>query len=90
MTDKYKSGQIIPETTNKDGPKYCCIHKNLVPLEIGLASKTYPNGYSNEPNYNFAITLISANIIRVKSYLCLDCMQEIKAPDPGTLKKDRL
>ena len=86
---KYGTGKIIPED-QKGENKFCCIHKNLVPLEIGFASKTYPNGYKAEPNYNFATNIISANIIRIRSYLCLDCKQEIKAPEPGTIKKDRL
>lgn len=85
----YESGKIMSEIPANE-QKFCCIHKNLVPLEIGFASKTYPNGYKADPNYNFATTLISANVIRIRSYLCLDCKQEIKAPEPGTLKKDRL
>jgi len=84
--EKYKAGQIMSE---KHMIK-CCRHMNLVPLEIGIATKTWPNGYKAEPNYNFAIGLLSANIIRVKSYICLDCKMEIKAPEPGQLKKDRL
>lgn len=84
---KYKIGQIIED---KKRSIKCCLHKNLVPLEIGIASKTWPNGYKEEPHYNFAISLIGANIIRIKSYLCLDCKMEIKAPEPGQLKKDRL
>ena len=86
---KYESGQIIPDKPIEE-QKFCCVHRNIVPLEIGFASKTYPNGYKAEPNYNFATNIISANIIRVRSYLCLDCKQEIKAPEPGTLKRDRL
>lgn len=86
---KYESGQIIPDKQIEE-QKFCCVHRNIVPLEIGFASKTYPNGYKAEPNYNFATNIISANVIRVRSYLCLDCKQEIKAPEPGTLKKDRL
>ncbi len=87
MTEKYQSGQIM---SDKKKPIKCCRHKNLVPLEIGIASKTWPNGYKDEPNYNFAISLMGANVIRVKSYVCLDCKMEIKAPEPGALKKDRL
>ena len=85
---KYQVGQIMADK-KKDAIK-CCRHKNLVPLEIGIARKTWPNGYKAEPNYNFAVTLISADVIRVKSYICLDCKMEIKAPEPGHLKKDRL
>lgn len=83
----YQSGQIMKD--KKQAIK-CCRHKNLVPLEIGIATKTWPNGYKAEPNYNFAISLIGANVIRIKSYICMDCKMEIKAPEPGQLKKDRL
>lgn len=87
--DKYKSDQIIKPA--KDPTKLmCCLHKNLVPLEFGFARVTYPNGYTSEPYYNFAITSVSATVVRVKTYLCLDCKMEIKAPEPGILKKDRL
>jgi len=82
-----KSGQIM--NNDKKAIK-CCTHKNIVPLEFGFASLTYPNGYKAEPNYNFAVNILGANRIRVKSYLCLDCKQEIKAPNPDTIKKDRL
>ena len=85
--DKYQSGQIM---NNKKNNIKCCGHKNIVPLEIGFANKTYPNGYKADPNYNFAVNMISSNVIRVRSYLCLDCKQEIKAPEPGQLKKDRI
>lgn len=84
---KYQSGQIMSDSKAKIT---CCRHKNLVPLEIGIAIKTWPNGYKAEPNYNFAISLMGANVIRIKSYICLDCKMEIKAPEPGSLKKDRL
>ena len=86
----YKVGQLNSEKLPPGEGSNCCLHKNIVPLEIGFASKTWPNGYKNEANYNFAVNIISANTIRVKSYLCLDCKQEIKAPNPGTLTKDRL
>jgi len=89
MTDsKYHSGQIMLD--EKDKVIKCCRHKNLVPLEFGIASKTWPNGYKAAPNYNFAINIMGANVVRVKTYICLDCMMEIKAPEPDTLKKDRL
>ena len=84
---KYQAGQIM---SDKKKEIKCCRHKNLVPLEIGIASKTWPNGYKAEPDYNFAISLMGANVIRVKSYICLDCKMEIKAPESGQLKKDRL
>ena len=82
---EFKSGQIMSD--NKK-PIHCCRHKNLVPLEIGFARKTWPNGYREEPNYNFAVNLVGADTIRVRTYLCLDCKCEIKAPNPGTIKKD--
>ena len=69
---------------------HCCKHKNLVPLEIGFARKTYPNGYAAEPYYNFAVNMVGADVIRIRSYLCLDCGYEVKAPEPGQRKKDRL
>lgn len=87
---KYSVGQLNSEKGTPEPGSNCCLHKNIVPLEIGFASKSWPNGYKNEPNYSFAINIISANVIRVKSYLCLDCKQEIKAPNPGALPKDRI
>jgi len=87
---KYQVGQLDAEKTTSTPGSHCCLHKNIVPLEIGFASKSWPNGYKNEPDYNFAINMISANVIRVRSYLCLDCKQEIKAPNPGALTKDRI
>ena len=88
MKTIYEKGKIMGDKQSKDLP-YCCLHKNTVPLEIGFANKTYPNGYKAEPNYNFAVSILSSNIIRVKTYLCLDCKQEITAPNPDTIKKDR-
>lgn len=76
---------------NKDAEKkthYCCLHKRLVPLEIGFANKTHPNGFTEEPYYNFTVSMVSANVIRVKSYLCLDCKCEVKAPSITQTKKD--
>ena len=87
---KYQVGQLASEKALPKLGSNCCLHKNIVPLEIGFASKTWPNGYKNEPDYNFAINIITANVIRVRSYLCLDCKQEIKAPNPGALTKDRI
>lgn len=87
---KYSVEQLKSDKAPPKPGSNCCLHKNIVPLEIGFASKSWPNGYKNDPDYNFAINLISANVIRVRSYLCLDCKQEIKAPNPGVLKKDRL
>jgi hypothetical protein len=88
MPDPYKPGQIMSQP--KDPPKYCCLHKNIVPLEYMVARVSHPNGYKAEPFYEFAISLINANRIRVKSFYCLDCKMEIKAPNPGELKTDRL
>jgi hypothetical protein len=88
MSGKYTPGEIIKKEREKQIK--CCLHRHLVPLEIGFASKTWPQGYKAEPLYMFAVGLINSNIIRVKSYLCLDCKQEIKAPNPGQVKKDRL
>lgn len=87
---KYESGKIMSDQKPPDKNEYCCKHKNIVPLEIGFATKSWPNGYKEEPNYNFAVGIVSANIVRIKSYLCLDCKQEIIAPNPGQLKKDRI
>ena len=83
----YKSNTIMKGSKKQIK---CCRHKNIVPLEIGVANKTWPNGYKADPYYNFAVSLVGGNVIRVKAYLCLDCMMEIKAPEPGSLKKDRL
>lgn len=89
MSDQYKPGQIMQQS--KDPPKrLCCVHRNIVPLEYVVARVSHPNGYKAEPFYEFAISLINANRIRVKSFYCLDCKQEIKAPNPGELKTDRL
>ena len=87
---KYSVEQLKSDKAPLEIKTNCCLHKNIVPLEIGFATKTYPNGYKNDPNYNFAINILSANVMRIRSYLCLDCKQEIKAPNPGTLKKDRI
>lgn len=91
MQSKYKSGQIMKGPSDKEPSKInVCLHKRLMPLEIGFARKTWPDGYNSEPYYNFAISMVGANIVRVKSYLCLDCKKEIKAPDPGMVGKDRI
>jgi len=87
---KYSVEQLKSDKAPAEPGSNCCLHKNIVPLEIGFASKSWPNGYKNEPNYNFAINIISANVMRIRSYLCLDCKQEIKAPNPGALTKDRI
>ena len=87
---KYKTGKIMKDEKPPDKGTYCCLHKNIVPLEIGFATKSWPNGYKADANYNFAVGILNSNIIRVKAYLCLECKQEIKAPNPGQLKKDRI
>ena len=87
---KYKTGQIMSDEKPPDKGQFCCLHKNITPLEVGFATKTWPNGFQADPNYNFAVGILSSNIVRIKSYLCLDCKQEIKAPNPGQLKKDRI
>lgn len=87
---KFSSGNIIPDKISEPQERLCCLHKNLVPLEFGIATKSYPQGFKNDPYYNFAVSLVSANVIRVKTYLCLDCKREIKAPNPGEIKKDIL
>ena len=89
MTDKMKAGQIMKK--QKDTCKIsCCRHQNIVPLEYIVARVSHPNGYSAEPFYEFAVSIMNANRIRVKSFYCLDCRQEIKAPNPGELTIDRL
>lgn len=88
MSDRFKSGQIIPPKEEKK--HHCCLHKNIIPLEYVIARVSHPNGYKESPFYEFAISLFEANRIRVKSFYCLDCKQEIKAPNPGELKTDRL
>jgi len=89
MSNAYKSGQIMPNQKEKH-KRICCLHRNIVPLEYIVARISHPNGYKAEPFYEFAINLINANRIRVKSFYCLDCKMEIKAPNPGELKKDRM
>ncbi len=86
-----KTGKIMSDEKPPDKGKFCCLHnQNITPLEVGFATKSWPNGYKADPNYNFAVGILNSNIIRVKSYLCLDCKQEIKAPNPGQLKTDRI
>ena len=57
-----------------------CKHRHLVPLEFQFAKVTYPNGYEAMANYDYATTITTANICRVKLYYCLDCHSEIQAP----------
>jgi hypothetical protein len=85
--DKFKSGQIMENSSKYKS--FCCLHKNLVPLEFSFARKTWPEGYEKEPFYS-SVNILGADVIRVKSYLCLDCNREIKAPNPESIQKDRL
>jgi hypothetical protein len=87
MSDDLKPGQIMGKPKEQI---LCCRHRHIVPLEYVVARVSHPNGYKAEPFYEFAIGLINANRIRVKSFYCLDCKMEIKAPNPGELKIDRL
>ena len=87
---KYQTGKIMANEKPPDQGQYCCLHRNIVPLEIGFATKSWPNGYKADPHYNFAVGILSSNIVRIRSYLCLECKQEIKSPNPGQLKKDRI
>lgn len=87
---KYETGKIMADPKPPDKGKFCCLHKNIVPLEVGFATKSFPDGLKKEPYYNFAVGILNSNIVRVKSYLCLECKQEIKAPNPGQLKTDRI
>ncbi|MCP4607694.1 MAG: hypothetical protein GY845_03115 [Planctomycetes bacterium] len=57
-----------------------CSHANLVPLEFRFAKVTYPNDYTEMAHYDYATTIMAANVCRVRLYLCLDCHAEIKAP----------
>ena len=70
---KKKESPILPKIIN-------CNHYNLIPLEINFAQVTYPNGYSEPAHYNYAASGINANVLRVKTYYCLDCKSEINAP----------
>jgi len=90
MSNVYKAGQLKADKSNKCTTHFCCLHKNIVPLEYVVARVSHPNGYKAEPFYEFAISAINANRIRVKSFYCLDCKMEIKAPNPGELKIDRM
>lgn len=81
MKKKFKPGSVMPS----DSPPAIaapppCKHLNLVPLEFRFAKVTYPNGYNQMADYDYATTIMAANICRVKLYLCLDCKKEIESP----------
>ncbi len=57
-----------------------CSHPNLIPLELNFAQVTYPNGYGEEAHYNYSASAINANVLRVKTFYCLACKMEVKAP----------
>jgi hypothetical protein len=82
---EYKSGQIIKE----EKLITCCLHKNIIPMEYTFSKKTWPNGYKSDPDYA-ATNILSADTMRVRTYICLDCKCEIKAPNPGQWKKNIL
>ncbi|MDY6893945.1 MAG: hypothetical protein SVO01_00785 [Thermotogota bacterium] len=86
-----KSGQIMQD--KKECRYKCCVHKNLVPLEYSFYRKSFPpgsiKGHKAEPFYN-SVNVINADTMRVKSFLCLDCKCEIKAPKPDSIRKDIL
>jgi len=81
-----KSGQIMSDMKKEIK---CCRHKNLVPLEYAIAKRSFPNGYKEPPQYH-ASNMVSADTLRVRMYLCLDCKCEVKAPEPGSCMVDRL
>jgi len=81
MSEKYTPGSVMPtDAYPAIAAPPPCKHLHLVPLELKFAKVTYVNGYDKKPNYDYATTLMAANICRVKLYYCLDCHEEIKAP----------
>lgn len=81
MNDKFKPGSVMPEPTSSAiAAPPPCKHRNLVPLEYRYAKVKYPDGYAKPPFYDYATTIMTANIRRVKTYLCVDCQEEIEAP----------
>lgn len=81
MNKKFAPGSVMPEPQPSGlAIPPPCKHLRLVPLEYRYAKVVYPDGYAKEPYYDYATTLMAANICRVKTYLCLDCMTEIEAP----------
>jgi len=81
MEPKYSPGSVMPEpnppTLAAPPP---CKHQHLVPLELQFAKLTYPDGYTKPADYDYSSTIMAAHRCRVKSYLCLDCCEEIMAP----------
>jgi len=69
-----------PIETITSQPYLICNHKNLIPLELNFAQVTYPNGYGEKAHYNYSASAINANVLRVKTFYCLECKTEIKAP----------
>jgi hypothetical protein len=81
----YQSGQIM----KKQKDLKLCHHKHLIPLEYSFSRKSWPNGFKADPDYS-PTNVIGADTMRVKIYFCLDCKCEVKAPNPGSCKKDIL
>lgn len=81
MKSKYTPGDVMPPDKNPAiASPEPCKHKNLVPLEFRFAKVKYQDGYAKTPFYDYATTIMTANICRVKLYFCLDCNEEIEAP----------
>lgn len=58
-----------------------CKHQKLYPLEIAFAKVTYPNGYKEPPEYDYAVSMFNANVAHVKRLYCPTCDKIIKAPN---------
>ena len=81
MKEKFTPGSVMSEPLlNALAAPPPCEHLNLVPLEFAYAKVTYPNGYNKAADYDYATTLMAANICRVSRYFCPTCKAEIKAP----------
>ncbi len=81
MSDKFTPGSVMPtDSYPAIAAPPPCKHLHLVPLEFQFAQVTYPNGYTEMADYNYATTIMAANVCRVKLYYCLDCHEEIQAP----------
>ncbi len=81
MEKKFTPGSVMSESpplTIAVPPP--CKHLRLMPLEFWFAKVTHPNGYEEMADYDYATAIMTANVCRVKTYLCLDCQAEIKAP----------
>ena len=80
-TLKFKPGSVMPPDTQQAiAAPPPCKHLRLVPLEFAFAKVIYPNGHDKEATYDYATAIMSANVCRVKMFLCLDCQAEIKSP----------